>query len=252
MSKMRLLLSVVLIGFVLAGCAGQSERDGVDTAKAAQFNAELGLRYMVQGKDELAMEKLQRALEFNPDLAIAHHYMAELYRRLGKKGEADTHYRRAMELAPNDSTIKNNYGIFLCGEKRYDEGEKYVLQALDDPVYTERAQGYENLGHCMHDKGDMTKAEKYFRRALQYNPRLPGSLQAMAEISLNEKNYISARAFLQRYEAVAPHTAESLWLGIQIERVLGNKDALSSYALSLKNNFPDSPQTQLYLNSQHP
>ncbi len=252
MSKMRLLLSVVLIAFVLGGCASQAERDGVDTRKAAQFNAELGLRYMVQGKDEMAMEKLKRALEYNPDLAIAHHYMAELYRRLGKADDADEHYRRAMELAPDDSSIKNNYGIFLCANKQYDKGEKYLLKALEDPVYPERAQAYENLGQCMHDKGDMAKAEKYFRSALQTNPRMPGSLLAMADISLKEKNYISARAFLQRYEAIAQHNAQSLWLGIQIERVMGNKDALSSYALSLKNKFPDAPETQLYLKSQNP
>lgn len=252
MKKMRALLSVVVLALLFTGCASQIEREGGDPKKAAQFNAELGLRYMVQGRDELAMEKLQRALKYNPDLAIAHHYIAELYRRLGKTEEADEHYRRALDLAPDDSTIKNNYGIFLCGDKRYDEGAKYLLKALENPVYSERAQGYENLGQCMHDKGDMKTAEKYFRTALQYNPRLPGSLLAMAEISLNEKNYISARAFLQRYEAVAQHNARSLWLGIQIERVLGNQDALSSYALSLKNNFPDAPQTQLYLKSLKP
>ena len=47
---------------------------------------------------------------------------------------------------------------------------------------------------------------------------------------------------LQRYLAVARHSAGSLWLGIRIEQQLGDNDALSSYMLSLKNNFPDSKE----------
>ena len=64
----------------------------------------------------------------------------------------------------------------------------------------------------------------------------------MSQLSYDKKNYLSARAYLQRYLAVSRHSAASLWLGIRIENILGDKDALSSYKLSLKNNFPDSTE----------
>jgi type IV pilus assembly protein PilF len=49
---------------------------------------------------------------------------------------------------------------------------------------------------------------------------------------------------------VAPHTPHSLWLGIQIERVLGDRNALSSYGMLLRNNFPAAEETKLYLKSK--
>ena len=64
----------------------------------------------------------------------------------------------------------------------------------------------------------------------------------MCEISFKLPNHLSARGYLQRYQQVARHTAKSLWLGIQIEQELGDKDAVSSYVLQLKNNFPDSQE----------
>lgn len=249
MTRLRsfILLSAMAL---LAGCAGSPERDTTDFKKAAQLNAELGLNYMVQGKNEMAMDKLLKAIEYDSRSVEAHHYIAELYRRLDRRDKAADHFRRAADLAPDDSAIQNNYGVFLCAEKRYDEGAKRLLKAVENPVWPGRDQAYENLGQCQQDKGDMVKAEHYYREALKVNVNLPKSLLAMAGISLQQGNHISARAFLQRYAAVAQHTPRSLWLGIQIERVLGDRNALSSYGMSLRNNFPTAEETQLYLKSR--
>lgn len=242
--------TVLLALALLGGCAGTSERETTDPKKAAELNSELGLRYMVQGKNEQAMEKLLKAVEYDSRSVNAHHYIAELYRRLERKDKAAEHFSRAASLAPDDSAIQNNYGIFLCSEQRYDDGEERLLHALNNPVWPGRDQAYENLGQCMLDKGDPVKAERYFREALKVNANLAKSLLAMADISLQQKNFISARAFLQRYSVLAPHTAHSLWLGIQIERELGDRNALSSYGMSLRNNFPTAEETQLYLKSK--
>ncbi|MEE9575548.1 MAG: type IV pilus biogenesis/stability protein PilW, partial [Gammaproteobacteria bacterium] len=63
--------------------------------------------------------------------------------------------------------------------------------------------------------------------------------------SYSNANYLSARAYLQRYLEISAHTARSLWLGINIETELGDKDALSSYELLLKNKFPTSKEAGL-------
>lgn len=242
---------ILLLGMTfLAGCAGTTVHDAADTKKAAQLNAELGLNYMSQGKNELAMEKLLKAVDYDAGSVDANHYIAELYKRLERPDKAQEYYKRAISLAPRETAIQNNYGVFLCGEKRYDEGVKYLLQALDNPVWPGREGAFENIGQCLLDKGDTVKAEHYYREALRVNPNLPRSLLAMAEVSLQQQNLISARAFLQRYAAVATHTPQSLWLGIQVERVLGDRNALSSYEMLLRNSFPDTEEAKLYLQSK--
>jgi len=226
-------------------------RDGVNEEKAAQANAELGLRYMMQGEYEVAMTKLNRALSYDPDHVAANHYLAELYRRLGRNEDAEDHYQRALRYADGDaSSLHNNYGVFLCSEDRFDDGIEQLEEVLENPVYPQRDQVYENLGLCMERKGESDKAEEYLRKGLQLNPRMPKSLLAMARLTFAKKNYLSTRAYLQRYSEVARHTAESLWLGIRVERILGDKNALASYGLSLKGNFPDAPETKQYMESQ--
>lgn len=240
-----LTLSVIVLG----GCAGDPVKDGIDTKKAAQANARLGLRYMQQGNYEVALQKLNKALSFDNRHGPAHHYLAELYRRLDRYEKADEHYRDAIYYSEDDSSLSNNYGAFLCSRERYDDGEKQFLNVLKNPVYPRKDQVYENLGLCVERKPNTERAEEYLRSALRINPRLPKSLLAMARLSFSSGNYLSTRAYLQRYLDVARHTAETLWLGIRAERLLGDKNAVSSYALLLKANFPDAPETKLYLES---
>lgn len=246
----RITLGIGVLLFLLAGCATQSEQDVADPKKAADLNADLGVSYMMQGQYELALSKLEKALEYDSRLVKAHHYIAELYRRVGEPVKAEKHYTTALDLTPNDAALRNNYGVFLCSQKRYGESERELLKVLENPVYSARQQTYENLGLCLQEKGDLAKAEQYYREALKLNPKLPKTLLALAELSLGQSNHTSARAFLQRYEALAPQTPRSLWLGIRIERTLGDRNAVASYGMALKNQFPEAEETRLYLESE--
>ncbi len=62
----------------------------------------------------------------------------------------------------------------------------------------------------------------------------------MSQINFDKQTFLSARAYIQRYEEIAPHNAKTLLLAIKIENELGDQDASSSYQLLLKNSFPDS------------
>jgi type IV pilus assembly protein PilF len=250
---MKLRLVPVLFVLALAGCTTTSS--GVyqtDRKKSAEANAELGLRYMLQGKNDVAMDKLKRALELDPKCYTAHHYLAELDRRLEQYDDADEHYRGAIDNAPEDanSRIYNNYGAFLCSRKKFDKADRQFQMALKNPVYAGRADVIENMGTCARESGDLAKAEEYFRKALQIDPKRPVSLLAMADIMFRQGNALSARAYLQRFSEVAQANPEYLWLGIRVERVLGDRSAVASYGMLLKNSFPEAEQTRLYLKSQ--
>jgi type IV pilus assembly protein PilF len=247
--KQRLIALFVLTVIVLTGCSG-NENQGIDVTKAAEANATLGLRYMQQGNYEVAMKKLQKAIKFDRKYAPAHHYLGELYRRLERYEDAEEHYRDALDYTKEeDYQLYNNYGIFLCSQGRYEEGEKQLLHVLQNPVYPQRAQVYENLGLCAEKIPNLERAEEYLRNALKMNPKLPSSLLAMARLNFTHGNYLSTRAYLQRYLAIARHNPQTLWLGIRTERLLGNSNAVDSYGLLLKSTFPDSKEAHLYLQS---
>ncbi|MGD9600449.1 MAG: type IV pilus biogenesis/stability protein PilW [Gammaproteobacteria bacterium] len=236
---------------LFAGCqSSPSQKRGVDTAeerrKLAEINTQLALAYMRDGDNELAMRKLEKAIEADPKSVGAHTAMALLHARLGQTDEAERSYRSALSLDPQNAAALNNYGQFLCQQKRYDEGLAKFQDAVKNPLNRTPESALTNAGLCAQQSGDLAGAEQHFRAALQRVPTLTPALLAMAQLSLEQQNHLQARGYYQRYLAVGPQNPRTLWLGIRIEHALEDRDAEASYALQLKNRFPDSPEYGLY------
>ena len=234
-------LFVVILGLSLLACAA-NEVEERNNHEIARTNLQLAVGYLKQGRIDASLEKLHKALEAKPDFAPAHGTLALVYQRKGELEKAEEHFRRALSLNPADGPTHNNYAVMLCQMGKFSEAEKEFLIALKSRNYKTPGSAFENLGVCAIQEGDLKKAEKYFRRALQIDPRLPVSLLNMAEISLKNRRYMSGRAYLQRYLEVGPQSARSLWLGIQIERQLGDEEAVRDYSNQLSRHFPDSDE----------
>lgn len=236
------------LGLALAGCTTTvmqpSAGSKTDLKEAARLNTQLGIDYMRKGQFDFALEKLKRALDQDPDLAIAHSSIALVYQRRGETELAGDHYREALDLNANDPVTMNNFGIFLCGQGEIADAEKIFLKAARNKDNNNPADAWANAGVCARrDPKRLGKAEEYFREALQIEPRHPNALAQMALASFDKQDYLRARAFLQRYEAVARPTAQTLWLGVQTERKLGDLQAARGYERRLKSEFPDAPET---------
>ncbi len=242
-------LGVLVLSLFLVACGGGVKKK-IETQRLAETNLQLAIGYLKQGRIEASLEKLQKTLKLAPDYASAHGTIALVYQRLGEFERADEHFQRALSLAPMDGRTHNNYAVMLCQTGRFDAAEKHFLTALDSRDYQTPASAFENLGVCALQKPDIKQAEKYFRRALQIDPALPVALLRMAQISLDNGRFMSGRAYLQRYQAVAPDDAGSLWLGIQIETQLGDAAAVREYANRLSRHFPDSDEMGLLLDME--
>lgn len=247
-------ISITLLCVLQLACAGNSSKDqeappGSTVSQLAIVNTQLGLGYLRNGQLDLAWERLNTAVQADPKYATAHNGLALVYDRLNEPAKAEEQFKLAIELNPSDSAAQTNYGAFLCEQGRIDEGEQYFLKAVQNPLYNKPAVAYSNAGLCKLRADDPSGAETYFRAALRADPRFPVALLNMAQISFDENSYLTARAYMQRYEEVSKHNARSLWLGIRIEEMLGDKDAVSSLAMLLKSDYPDSPETQMLLES---
>ena len=238
---------LLLVPLFLAGCqtTGRNVEVSQRSNAVAEANYNLGVAYLNQGDYESALKKLNKSLAADPDYAPTHNAMGLLHQQLGKLEKAEEYYRKAVSKAPNNGVILNTYGTFLCQQGRYEEAESIFLQAANNRLYEEPEIAYTNAGTCALGNGRPGVAETYFREALARNPKLAQALVQMAALSFEKGEYLDARAYIQRYSEVARHTPRSLWLGIRIENELGGKDALSSYALTLRNRFPDSEEARL-------
>ena len=81
---------IVASSVVLSACSSTGRSSDTLTPTAdrpdtlAETNVKLGIGYMQQGKPDLALGRLQRALELEPNLASGHNAIAILYEQLGK------------------------------------------------------------------------------------------------------------------------------------------------------------------------
>jgi type IV pilus assembly protein PilF len=241
------LLAIFLVLLLVSACASQQTDDPdekSDSRRAAESNTSLGLEYMERGQYEVALGKLKKAVREDPGYAPAHTVMAVLYERIGEFSLAGKSYQKAYEADPANGDVNNNYGVYLCKSGEVSKAMGHFLKALDDPFYVSPSVALTNAGACKVGDGDLAEADNYLRRALRIEPDFPDALLAMANLKFQELNYLSARAFMQRYEAAASHDAESLLLAYKIETASRDSKNANRYKIMLESHFPESEQTK--------
>jgi type IV pilus assembly protein PilF len=248
-----LYMVIAMGGVGLAGCSatgsgGSAEGDlrvSPEGDKLAETNVKLGVGYMQKGSYEFALSKFRRAIEIDSSYPDAHYAIALLYDKLGRPEAAKTHFEEAISLNPSYSDAYNAYAAFLCRKQEYDAADEMFRKALDNPLYRSPQLVQLNAGICSVNAKQYERAESYFRKVLQANSKHPVALYQMAKLNYESGRYLQARAYLQRFSAVSRPTPQTLWLGVRIERKMGDKGAAASYALTLRKQFPDSDEAHL-------
>ena len=214
-------------------------------SEIVSINLKLGISYMQEGRYEKALERLNRAREARSNYPPTYNALGVLYQKLRMYGVAEDNFKKAIKLNPKDSSTLNNYGLLLCQTQRYEEADKIFMRAVNNPLYTTPELVYNNAGICALNNEQIKLAENYFKEALRRDPKIGPTLIRMSELSYGQGNYMPARDYLKRYLESNKPSAKSLWLGIMIGRKLGDEDAVSSYALLLRNQFTDSKEAEL-------
>lgn len=230
---------------LLVSCSVTNERDDSHTKQDSSMTyAKLGIEYLRMGQNNVALQKLQHALELDSKNIDAHDAIAVLYENIKEDALARKHFEEALDLQSENPKVLNNFGQFLCRRGEFDEALGYLQQAIDMPLNENKWFAYTNAGRCELMQGDQAKAEAFFRQALQVNPNYAPALAELQRISYRNNNYMSAKAFLARYLEVAEQTPATLWVAIQTERALGNLDMASQYRRQLLQNFANSKEAK--------
>lgn len=252
-SRLIPVLAVSLSLAVMSGCASRASRtaEGGETTgglgqlrgpSPADVYAKLAAEYLRERNYGEALKNGKKAVIVDPRNSDAHTILALVHEHLGEVELAEEHYREALSLDARNPYTLNAFGAFLCAQRRFKEADGQFLAAVENPLYQTPWVALTNAGMCADDAGDPDLAEQRLRRALRANRQFAPALLRMAQVSLADGSYLSARAYLQRYTEQAQHTAQSLWIGIQTEQQLGDHAQAAVYERLLKSKFPDSEQ----------
>jgi type IV pilus assembly protein PilF len=224
--------------------AGTPQADS-EGRRRAQIRLELASGFYQQRNYNQALEELRSALSNDPSYAAAFGLLGLVYMEIGERPKAEESFQRALQISPDDSEIRNNYGWYLCQTDRPREAIVQFEAALKDPLYATPARPLHNAGICALRAGDAAAAEVYFQRAFQLDPRNPVSMYHLGELFLKRGDIERARFHAQRLLASYPASAETLWLGIRVERRAGDQDGLASLSSQLRRQFPNSREASL-------
>jgi len=231
----------------------KSSTTGVETQDRmrARVHTELAGGYYEIGNIGVALEEAQEAVRSDPNYGPAHNIAGLIYALLKEDRLAEQSFQRALAINPADSDANNNYGEFLCQRKREEEAIRYFVTAVRNQLYQTPERSYVNAGVCARRRGDLAGAESYFQLALKTRPAQTQALYQMADLSYARGDDNGARIYLDRLTQVAQVGPEVMWLGVRVSRRLRDRNSEASYALQLRNKFPNSPEARALSTGQY-
>jgi type IV pilus assembly protein PilF len=220
-----------------------------DPKYRAKIHTELAAAYYQAGNPAVALEEVRIALEADPDYVQAYSVRGLIRAQLKENAKAEEDFQRALRIAPKNPDINNNYGWFLCETGQPRQSIQYFLNAVKDPLYETPEVAYANAGKCALKAGDMDGAQEYLLQSLRLaKSQAPETRYPLANVFYLRGNHDESKVYLnEAVKAMEPPTPEALWLGVRLERKLGNKAGEGSYASQLRSRYPTSREYQLFL-----
>ena len=249
-SRCRLVGLVGLMTLTLvAGCqnvngpkelANNAGRDGLETVQgghsftakvtdqqAYNVHMDLGRVHELRGAHEAAVAEYLRALDVcerfsgrgflnggetnvNARKAKAHRRIAAAYDRIGQFAQAETHYRLALQLTPNDHHIWNDVGYSYYLQNRWSDSERALRTAATMAPQDGRVQinlgltlaasgktdeaydclakvagpavAHANLGYILASSGKRVEAREHYMAALRLQPEYTPFQRALRKL----------------------------------------------------------------------
>jgi tetratricopeptide (TPR) repeat protein len=164
--RLLLLIGVGVVVFLSPAC---QSTDGAEERPEAAVPPEVEPEARAQTADEQPTipVELRRAVEQNPDSAVAHRQLGIALHQVGRRREALTHFERAVELQPDDRH-RLDLALGYNSVGRPEDAEMIYRQILagnpNHPI------ALHNLGNLMLTRGDIDDAIEQYELAIQAKP----------------------------------------------------------------------------------
>jgi tetratricopeptide (TPR) repeat protein/TolB-like protein len=175
-------------------------------------------RYLLQGKEEVdnlyaigAQQSLEKAVELDPQFALAHLYLSDTYYELGNRAAAIESIKNAKAFSEKATEKERLYieAHYAFRIERDSDKRSRILKELIDK-YPKEKDAYYELGMYYYGGGAFKEANREFQRALSLDPNMGAAWNMLgytySDLGDNEK---AIQAF-ERYAEVMPDDANPL------------------------------------------
>lgn len=151
----------VTAGFLSSCASSQNKREEAD------LHLRIGTAMWQQGNYPGALRELLTAERLNPQNEVIQNNLGLAYFARERFDLAAEHIRKAVELKPEYTEARNNYGRTLIELGRYDEAITELNAVMKDLTYEAPAKGLINLGLAYFKKGEFRTAKAKLAEALK-------------------------------------------------------------------------------------
>ena len=220
-----------------------TESDEPELRRRARLRLELAAGYFEQGQTTVALDEIKQSLAADPSYAPAHNLRGLIYLRLKEPRVAEASFLQALKLDARDGDSWHNLGWLRCEEGRYAEAVQAFGQALQAPHYGAAAKTWMSQGICQARAGQTPEAERSLMRSFELDAANPITGYNLASLLMQRRDYARAQFHIRRLNNSELANAESLWLGLRIERKLANREAERQLGEQLRRRYPESKET---------
>jgi type IV pilus assembly protein PilF len=220
--------------------------DETPARKKARIRLELAVGYFSNGQTTIALDEIKQSINADPTMMEAYNLRGLIYMRLNDFALAEDSFKRALSLDTRAATVMHNYGWMLCQQTRFNDAAQWFTSALANPEYADRPKTLMAQGLCQMRSGKRADAEKSLQSAYELDAANPVTGYNLALLLYQRGEFTRAQFLVRRINNSELANAESLWLGIKVERRLANRDATAQLASQLKKRFAQSPEAALF------
>jgi adenylate cyclase len=162
-------------------------------------------------------KELDRAVELNPNLALAYDQYGWTFAEMGRFDDAIAAEKKALELDPLNTFLNTDLAFFLYWARRYEESTTQIRKTLElDP---NNAFAHSILGWCLIEKGNKAEARAEFQKATSLDD-LPWYISSLGYACAANGDRAKAEQILQDLEElskqryVSPANRATVYLGL--------------------------------------
>ena len=189
----------------------------------------------------LMRENAEMALSLDANLGKAHQAMADYYGTEFEWEKREETLKKAVELAPNDASIRMDYRSALAGANKVEESREQLYKAYElDPLSPSISNSYAN--HLVRVENRYEEAMVIIDKNIERTPEFNGSYYSKAWLLRDVPYGELDNAFMFAYEAYLnnPEDMDFMWMVSDIARDLNMLNVAEYFGERIQQLYPEN------------
>ncbi len=200
-----------------------------DNVPLAYYN--LGHVHYSQGRYQLALKYLDRALELSPKYTDALNIRGLAYDALGNYQLAISDFDSAVQIDPRNANAFNNRGMTNCKRGNYQDAINDFDKSIE--INPRNSTAYNNRGNARLSLGNYMQAITDYNRAIELNPRNSSAYNNRGNAYKSIGNFQQAILDLTNAIWLTPRNAKAYYARGSSYASLGrHQDAINDYKMA--------------------